>query len=56
LRFQTSLGKKLKRPTISTKKLGLVVSACDPSCARGVNRRIVVWSSLSKNIRPYLKT
>jgi hypothetical protein len=41
-RFKASLGKKLVRSPISTKKLGLVVYICNPSYVRGIGQWIVV--------------
>jgi hypothetical protein len=52
----TQAKKLVRHPLLSQSiKLSLVVHACYPSYSEGINRRIVIQTSLGKNARLYLK-
>jgi hypothetical protein len=48
---------KSYRDSISTKKLGIMVSTCNPNHVWGhISRRMAVWGlDLGKNARPYMR-
>jgi hypothetical protein len=53
--FEERPGKSLQDTISTNKKLGTVVCACHLNYPRSVNRRIVVYTTLGINRRPYSK-
>jgi hypothetical protein len=53
--FEASLGKKLVRPHLNQKELGVVAHACHPCYEGSVNRRVTIQAGPGINAKPYFK-